>query len=64
MTNELGKLLTLQETADKLNVSLSTARRYASQRKIPTLRVIGRVVVPEAELDRWLAARIEQPRDE
>ena len=62
MSNELGKLLTLKEVAAKLNVSLWTARRYASQRRIPTLRVVGRVTVPEAELDRWLAARVESPR--
>ena len=62
MAKDLGRLLTLEECATKLGVSLWTCRRYASQRRIPTLRVVGRVVVPEAEFDRWLASKLEAPR--
>jgi hypothetical protein len=62
VSKELGKLLTLLDVSEKLKVSIWTARRYAVERKIPTLRIVGRVVVPEAELDRWLASKVEAPR--
>ena len=50
------KLLNLQEAADRLGLSLHTARRWASQRRLPGLVLVGTRAIrvdPDA-LDRYM----------
>lgn len=54
-------LLTMNEAADALRVSRGTVYRLASE-GMPTVRIRGRLRVPRAELERWVAAQAEAPR--
>ena len=62
------KLLTLEETTERLGnthpcgMSLHTIRRYATMRLLPTVRIGRRVFVPEKDLEKWIAARYEAAR--
>lgn len=50
------KLLGLREVATRLGLSLHTVRRWASQRRIPIIRLGGRVLVSEKDLARFIEA--------
>lgn len=56
------KLLRLPEVKDRTGLSLHTLRRWASQRRIPTVRIGRAVFVPERDLDRLIEARKEPAR--
>jgi len=45
------KLIGLREFAETLGISLSTARRWAGERKFRVVRLGGRVLVPAEEAD-------------
>lgn len=56
------KMLRLPEVAAFLGVSLHTVRRWATARKFPTARLGRTVVVPEAELHKWIKSKLQPPR--
>jgi excisionase family DNA binding protein len=58
------RLLSTQDLADYLGVSLRTVYnwRYRSEGP-PAIRVGGKVLFRESELQEWLTARSERPRE-
>lgn len=58
----IGRLLGLDEVAARLALSLHTVRRWATMRRIPTVKLGGRVLVPERELDKFVEARLRAAR--
>lgn len=56
----LQKLLDLKEVSDRLNVSLSTIRRWASERRLRTVKISRRVFVQEADLERLIEAHTRE----
>ena len=59
-----GRLLGLDEVAGRLALSLHTVRRWATLRRLPTVKLGGRVLVPERELDRFVEARLRAARSD
>lgn len=51
------KLLRLREVANRLDLSLWTVRRWASERRLPVVKIGRSVFVDERELDRFCEAR-------
>jgi excisionase family DNA binding protein len=60
--SRLSKLLDLPTVADRLGLSLHTIRRWASERRIPTVKLSNRVLVDERELERFVEARVRDAR--
>ena len=56
------KLLSLREVQKIVPVGLGTLRRYASQRRIPVVRIGRRVFVAESDLEKLVEARREPAR--
>lgn len=56
-TTNTPRLLTLQEVADRLGVALWTVRRWASTRRIPTVKLGAAVRVDERDLNALIEAR-------
>ncbi|MGH7666199.1 MAG: helix-turn-helix domain-containing protein [Candidatus Dormibacteria bacterium] len=52
----MSRNLTVPETATKLRVSPHTVWRRVWANDIPSLRIGGRVVIPETALRRWCEA--------
>lgn len=50
----MSRKLTLREAAEFLRFSPKTLYSWTSQRKIPHLKVQGRLLFDEGELERWL----------
>jgi excisionase family DNA binding protein len=48
------RLLDINEAADYLNLSTSTLYSWVSQRRIPHLKLGGRVRFDRKTLDRWI----------
>jgi excisionase family DNA binding protein len=48
------RLLDITEAADYLNLSTSTLYSWVSQRRIPHLKIGGRVRFDKKALDRWI----------
>jgi excisionase family DNA binding protein len=48
------RLLDINEAADYLNLSTSTLYSWVSQRRIPHLKIGGRVRFDKKVLDRWI----------
>jgi excisionase family DNA binding protein len=60
---EHQRLLTVGETADRLNVSPVTVRRLIRRGDLPAVQLAGKgstVRVAEAELNQWLYANPEK----
>ena len=55
------RLLRIQVFADRLGISLSTARNLSYDRKITTCRMGKLLMVPASEVDRLIQANL-QPR--
>jgi excisionase family DNA binding protein len=53
--------LTVGETADRLGISRALAYKAAQNGEIPTLRIGRRYLVLKVELERMLAATVDQP---
>ena len=47
-------LLTVPQTAERLNLSEKTVRRYISNGKIPFVRIGSAIRVPEVALRKWI----------
>lgn len=58
------QLLTLGEVADRTGLSLHTLRRWASERRIPVVKLGGRVLVGERELNRLIESRAIPARND
>jgi excisionase family DNA binding protein len=56
------QLLDLPTVADRLGLSLHTIRRWASERRIPTVKLSNRVLVDERDLERFVEARVRDAR--
>ena len=50
-------LLTVPQTAERLNLSEKTVRRYISNGKIPFVRIGSAIRVPEVALRKWIEDR-------
>ncbi len=51
-----------REAARLLGVSERTLRKWMRDEGLPFLRVDGVVLIPRAQLEEWLAARVESER--
>lgn len=56
-----GEILTLEEVAAYLKVGKRTLYRLVQDGKIPAFKLSGSWRFCRAELDRWIAAKIENP---
>jgi len=57
------RLLTLDDAAERLGLSPRTIRTWAARRIIPVAKIGRRVLIPEADLETWVAARKCEVRD-
>ena len=58
-----AQALSVREAAEILGVCEQTVRKAARQGRIPALRVLKRVLIPRAGLDRLLGNRAPTPND-
>lgn len=56
-----GRLLSLDEAAEILGVSVGTLRRMIARRELPFLKVSGQYRIPSTELRKWVDARLVHP---
>jgi excisionase family DNA binding protein len=61
---DFGRLLGLPEVAERLSISLATARKWAALRRLPIVKLGGRVLVSERDLERLVESRRVAPRGE
>lgn len=50
----IGQLLTVEQTAERLTVSTRTVGRMYRSGQIPHVRVRGRVLIGEADLEKYI----------
>lgn len=62
MTAPEGEILVLEEVAVYLKAGKRTVYRLAQQGAIPAFKLGGSWRFRRAELDRWIAASIENPQ--
>ena len=62
MADPEGEILTLEEVASYLKAGKRTVYRLAQDGKIPAFKLGGSWRFRRAELDRWIAASIENPQ--
>lgn len=62
MADHEGEILTLEEVAAFLKAGKRTVYRLAQEGKIPAFKLGGSWRFRRAELDRWIAASIENPQ--
>jgi len=55
-----GKLISIREAAERLGVSEWTVGRWARQGRFTTVKLGGRRLVPETELDRIIESNLSQ----
>lgn len=48
----MGKLLSIEETAERLGLKPVTVRMWAASRKISRVKLGRRVLIPESEIER------------
>jgi excisionase family DNA binding protein len=53
----MDRLYKLKEVAEILNLAEVTVKLWAGQRKLPVVKVGGRLRVMESELSKWVNAR-------
>jgi excisionase family DNA binding protein len=53
--DNVKELLTIQEAADYLQMSVATLYTFNSRKKIPYVRVTGKIYYRRTALDAWLA---------
>ncbi|GLW10320.1 hypothetical protein Misp01_54480 [Microtetraspora sp. NBRC 13810] len=56
-----GRLLTVQEAAERLNTTVRFPRRLIEERRITFVHVGRNVRIPEAALEAFIAAGVVQP---
>ncbi|GAA3143176.1 helix-turn-helix domain-containing protein [Planomonospora alba] len=57
-TTDLGRLLTVEEAAERLNTSVRFPRRLIEERRITFVRIGRHVRIPERELEAFIAASV------
>jgi excisionase family DNA binding protein len=57
--NELP-ILSVAQAAERLGVSRRTAYLLIEREGLPFVRILGRMRVPEAALERWIADRADE----
>ncbi len=57
----LARLLTIEEVAEILRLAKPTLYRFVSLRKIPFVKIGGRVLFDSEKLSSWIAARAVDP---
>lgn len=60
---ELRRLVTAKEAAQYLSLSTETVYRLASQKKLPYLKIGGRVLFDLKALDRWIEKRMVREKE-
>ena len=53
------KLITLRKLSDDYSIPLSTARRWASERRFPIVKLSNRVFVRPEKFEEWLESNCE-----
>lgn len=62
MSNTEKTLLTVPQTAERLNVTLACIRRWALERKIATVK-LGRLIrIPSSEVERLMSVGLRPAR--
>ncbi|GAA2905841.1 excisionase family DNA binding protein [Streptosporangium becharense] len=56
-----GRLLTVEEAAERLNTSIRFPRRLIEERRITFVHVGRNVRIPEAALEAFIAAGVVEP---
>ncbi|MEV0194860.1 helix-turn-helix domain-containing protein [Nonomuraea sp. NPDC050691] len=56
-----GRLLTVEEAAERLNTSIRFPRRLIEERRIAFVHLGRNVRIPEAALDAFIAAGLVEP---
>lgn len=56
-----GQILTLQEAADRLNLSIHTLRSWKAQRRIGYIQLGRAIRIPASEVERLLAENTIPP---
>jgi excisionase family DNA binding protein len=51
------KLIKVDDVSQGLNISKSTVYSYASQGKIPHIKLEGKILFVEKELDNWIESK-------
>ncbi len=59
----MATLLTAEQVANRLGVSLCTAQRMIARRELPIVQVGRLVRVPDVGLDEWIRRHTEMPQD-
>lgn len=60
----MSRLLTLQECAERTSTSLRWWRRAVFEKRIPYVKLGALVRVNESDLERFIEANRQEPRDE
>lgn len=59
--NRKNKLLSIQDAAERLNISVFTLRGWISQRRVQVVRLWRRVFIREDYIDHLIEANTEEP---
>jgi len=57
----MEKLLSVKETADLLSLKVSTVYKYTCAKKIPYIKLGGRVLFDTGKLKLWLDEKLVKP---
>jgi excisionase family DNA binding protein len=60
---ELRRLITAKEASQYLSVSTDTVYRMASQKKLPYLKIGGRILFDVKTLDHWIEKRLVKEKE-
>jgi excisionase family DNA binding protein len=53
----MGRIMTIGEVSEKIQIAVSTLRKYVMLKKIPFKKIGVRVRFDEGEIEAWLAGR-------
>jgi excisionase family DNA binding protein len=62
MTQNSGELLSVQEAAERLKISIHTLRAWISQRRIGFIKLGRRVLFRSEDLEAFIDAHVVQPK--
>jgi excisionase family DNA binding protein len=51
------KIITIDEVSKSLNIAKSTIYSYASQSKIPHIKLEGKILFVEKDVDNWIESK-------
>ncbi len=64
MTTSVPRLLSVQEAAQYLNISIHTLRTWVCERRIPHVKLGRRVLFRQGDLDQLAADHLINPNDQ